>query len=105
MPSVRRALALLLLSGLSTCGGSSNPAALITMSLTLQSCQVPADVSIKCGNGAIRDIQIVAGAFTGTVIDTRIEGTEDETWNTFVSGTTTATGPMVINGKFDIYRH
>ena len=174
MPSVRRALALLLLSGLSTCGGSSNPAApsgpaqiagvytgrvtpmtitggecvgvqkqsavgtsarvfvgiqqsgssllatvlgdgidctysgsvgITTMSLTLQSCQVPADVSIKCGNGAIRDIQIVAGAFTGTVIDTRIEGTEDETWNTFVSGTTTATGPMVINGKFDIYRH
>ena len=27
MPSVRRALALLLLSSLSTCGGSSNPAA------------------------------------------------------------------------------
>jgi hypothetical protein len=122
MPSVRRALAILLLSSLSTCGGSNNPAApsgpaqiagVYTGRVTPTTitggecvgCQVAAVVGIQCGNGAIRDIQLVAGAFTGTVIGSRIEGTEAETWNTFVSGTTTGTGPMVINGQFDIYRH
>ena len=172
---LRRALALLLLSGLSACGGSGNPAApsgpaqvagvwtgsltmtsltggecvgsllqsdvgtsakftatvqqsgnsltatvtddetgtsctysgsagTTTISLNMQSCQVGAIVGIPCSNGALRDIQLVAGAITGTVDGNRITGTEAETWNTFVSGTATATGPMVLNGQFVINR-
>ena len=52
---------------------------------------------MKCPNGDLRDMELVGDAFTGTVDAAGIGGTEEQTWNTFVSGTTTATGPMVIN--------
>ena len=74
-----------------------------SISLNLQSCQTGAITGIPCSNGALRDIQLVAGAISGTV-NGRITGTEAQTWNTFVSGTETGTGPMVLNGQFVINR-
>jgi len=75
-----------------------------TISLNLQSCPVDAVLGLRCGNGALRDIQVVAGALTGTVSGSRITGTETSTWNTFVTRTAIGTGPMVFNGQFVLNR-
>jgi hypothetical protein len=82
----------------------SGSAATTTISLNLQSCPVDAVLGLRCGNGDLRDIQVVAGALTGTVSGSRITGTETSTWNTFVSRTAVDTGPMVFNGQFVLNR-
>jgi hypothetical protein len=75
-----------------------------TISLTLQSCQGVKVNNMKCPNGDLRDMELVADAFTGTVDASGIGGTQEQRWNTFVSGTTTATGPLVINSAFGLKR-
>lgn len=84
-----------------TYSGSAGPT---TISLNLQSCPVDAILGLRCGNGDLRDIQVVAGALTGTVSGSRITGTETSTWNTFVSRTAIDTDSMVVNGQFVLNR-
>ena len=75
-----------------------------TLSLSLQSCQGVKVNNIKCPNGELRDMELVGDVFTGTVDAADIVGTEEQRWNTFVSGTSTATGPLVINSAFSLKR-
>lgn len=75
-----------------------------SISLTLQSCQGVKVNNMKCPNGDLRDMELVGDAFTGTLDATGIGGTQQQTWNTYVSGTTTATGPLVINSAFGLKR-
>jgi len=82
----------------------SGSAGTTTISLNLQSCQEGKLTNIKCANGDLRDMELVGDAFTGTVDASGIGGTEEQRWNTFVSGTTTATGPLVINSAFGLKR-
>lgn len=75
-----------------------------TFSLTLQSCTGAKNTNIKCNDTDRRDIELVGDVFTGTVFANSLGGTEAQTWNTFVSGTATATEPMVVNTAFDLRR-
>lgn len=75
-----------------------------SMSLTLQSCQGVKVNNMKCANGAVRDMELVGDVFTGTVDSSGIGGTQEQRWNTFVGGTTTATGQLVINSAFGLKR-
>lgn len=75
-----------------------------TISLNMQSCQGGKLSSIKCLNGDLRDMEVVGGAITGTLDGNSIGGPEEQTWNTFVSGTATATGPMVVHSAFGLRR-
>ena len=84
-----------------TYSGSAGPT---TISLALQSCQGGKVNNMKCPNGDLRDMELVADAFTGTVDASGIGGTEEQRWNTFVGGTSTATGPLVINSAFALKR-
>ena len=82
----------------------SGSAGTTTISLNMQSCQGGRWNNIKCLNGDLRDMEVVGGAITGTLGEIGIGGTEEQTWNTFVSGTATATGPMVINSALGLRR-
>ena len=75
-----------------------------TISLNMQSCLGGKVNNIKCLNGDSRDMEVATGAITGIVDDLGIGGTEEQTWNTFVSGTTSATGPMVISSALRLRR-
>jgi len=90
--------------GTGTSCSYSGSAGTTTISLNLQSCPVDAGLGLRCSSGDLRDIQVVAGALTGTVSGRRITGTETSTWNTFVSRTAIATDPMVFNGQFVLNR-
>ena len=77
-----------------------------SVALNMQSCQIGADLfpNIPCSTGAARDIQLAAGAITGTVNGNTMSGTDAQGWNTFFPGTSTATGTMYVNGQFNISR-
>ncbi len=83
----------------------SGSAGTTTISLTLQSCRGERFNNIRCHNGDLRDMEVAGDAFTGTVDAAGIVGTEEQRWNTFVSGAATATGaPLVFISAFGLKR-
>jgi hypothetical protein len=91
-------------TGTATICTYSGSASTTTISLNMQSCKVGTFNNIPCPNNVLRDIQRVGAALTGTVDGNAIGGTTVETWDTFVGGTTTATGSMVLNSTFSLKR-
>lgn len=71
-----------------------------TVSLNATSCQVSILTKIRCANGSVRDIQLFADAITASVNANTATGTEAETWNTFVSGTSSGVGILILNASF-----
>jgi hypothetical protein len=59
---------------------------------------------VRCpGNPALlRDLQIVAGAATGTVSGNTATGTKVDTYNVLVSGTQTVVGTLIVNSNFSM---
>ena len=82
----------------------SGSAGTTTIALTLQACLGGKLNNIKCTNGDLRDLELVGGAFTGTVDAAGIVGTEEQRWNTFATGTANPNAPMVINSAFGLKR-
>jgi hypothetical protein len=56
------------------------------------------------GSGLLRDIRLQTGAINGTVTGNSIGGTEAETYNVFVGGTTVPVGTLVFSSSFSVTR-
>jgi hypothetical protein len=75
------------------------------LTATLNSCSACNVISARCpGTGVLRDIRLQTGAINGTVVGNSITGTESETFNVFVAGTTIPVGALVISNALNLTR-
>ena len=85
-----------------TYSGAVGQSALTLNGSNCSACNV---IGATCPNGiARRDLKIQTLAITGTVIGNTITGTESETYNVFVGGTTSTVGSVVIANSFTLTR-
>jgi hypothetical protein len=66
-------------------------------------CSVGATRNIRCGNGATRDMVLLAQSFTGTVSGATLAGTSGESYN-ILSAFGVPMGTLVINKSFALTR-
>lgn len=75
------------------------------ISMTWSTCSACNLVSARCPTGtAQRDFKIQTGAFNGTVTGNTITGTESESYNVYVAGTSTTVGTMTISNAVTMTR-
>lgn len=58
----------------------------------------------RCSNGAIRDLQQTAGTVTATITGNTGSGTQAQSYNVFVAGTSTSVGVLTLTGSFTMTR-
>jgi hypothetical protein len=72
-----------------------------SVSLTMTACQAGRVNGVRCGNGALRDLQMMSSRITATVnisggVGTG-PGTETSVWNVFVAGGATPLGALTLS--------
>ena len=72
--------------------------------LNVTSCTASDLIGAVCPNGARRDIKLQTGGYNGSVNGTTASGTGAETFNVFVSGTSTPVGTLIVNSRFTASR-
>lgn len=60
--------------------------------------------TFRCSNGAIRDLQQTAGTVTATITGNTGSGTQAQSYNVFVAGTSTSVGVLTLTGSFTMTR-
>jgi hypothetical protein len=81
-----------------TYAGSVGSSAL-TLSGTCSGCD---GVGVQCPTGALRDLKLQSSNLTATVNGNTMSGSEVETYNVLVSGTTTSVGAISITDTFSL---
>ena len=77
-----------------TSGGS-------VIGLTMAACQADRVLRVRCGNGALRDLQMQADGITANVdVRTGSTGTDVSAWTVFVSGTAVPVGLLTLTANF-----
>lgn len=73
-------------------------------SVTLNStnCPVNAILEVGCANGALRDVVLIASSITGSVTGNVLTGTETDSFNVLVSGTTQNVGSLSLASTFSM---
>jgi len=66
------------------------------VTLALTSCQANAVLGLHCGAGG-RDIVLVASGITATVAGNALTGTQSDSWNVLVAGTSNSVGTLKSN--------
>jgi hypothetical protein len=90
--------------------GSSNytyagTAASTTLTLSSTACATCDAIGAQCpSGGALRDVKLQSSNVTATVNSNTMSGTETETYNVLVAGTTTSVGTLTINDTFSLTR-
>jgi hypothetical protein len=74
-----------------------------TVILSLTSCQANAILALRCGNGG-RDIVLIGSSITATLNGNALTGSEAETWNVFVAGTSTGVGVLSSGESFTLHK-
>ena len=75
------------------------------ISLTGSSCSACNFIGAHCPSStATRDIKLQTLSVSGTVSGSVMTGTQSETYNVFVAGTTTAVGTLVLSSTFTVTR-
>ena len=72
------------------------------VALNMTSCQADRILSVRCGSGDLRDLQLVNGTITANV-DALLGtggGRETSSWTVFVGGTTTSVGTLTLSADF-----
>src|SRR5689334_2393589 len=77
----------------------SGTSGMSTISLTATSCQVNSVSGIHCSNGAVRDAVLLSDAINLSLNGNALTGTESQTFNVFVSGTTTSVGSLTLSSN------
>jgi len=75
-----------------------------SFSFNATSCQAANAYGLQCSSGAMRDALLVADAFSGTVAGNTANGTEAETYNVVVSGTSSGVASLTLNSNFTMTR-
>jgi hypothetical protein len=71
------------------------------VALNMTTCQNDRVIGVRCGSGALRDLQLVSGAIAARVsARTSGAGTDTSTWNVFVSGTTPPVATLTLTASF-----
>jgi hypothetical protein len=68
--------------------------------LTATSCSAFDSVGAACASGALRNLRLQTSSITAMVSGTSMTGTEVETTNVIVPGTTTSVGTLTITSAF-----
>jgi hypothetical protein len=74
-----------------------------TVTLVLTSCQANAILGLHCGAGG-RDIVLVSSGITATVAGNALTGTQADSWNVLVAGTSTNVGTLKSNEVLSLTR-
>lgn len=74
-----------------------------TVTLNVTSCQTSV-VIFRCGNGAARDVRLMASGVTAIVNGNVALGTEADSYNVLVSTTQAGVGVLTINGSVTMSR-
>jgi hypothetical protein len=76
--------------------------------LNTTSCQAGSLYGVQCQNGSRRDVILLASAVNGMTStltnSTSASGTEADTYNVYVAGTTAGVGVLVLNSTFTMTR-
>jgi hypothetical protein len=72
--------------------------------LTVVSCSASDSIGAHCASGALRDIRLQTASINATVSGTSMTGTEAETFNVNVGGTSTAVGTLTLTSAFAVTR-
>jgi hypothetical protein len=82
--------------------GTVGASALTLNSTTCATCDA---IGAPCPTGgAVRDVKLQSSNITGTVNGNTLSGTETETYNVLVAGTTTSVGTLSISDTFSLTR-
>jgi hypothetical protein len=73
----------------------------LTLSGTCTGCDA---IGVQCPSGALRDLKLQSSNITATVNGSTLAGSEVETYNVLVSGTTTSVGTLSITDTFSLTR-
>lgn len=79
-------------------------AAASTFVLNARSCTASNAIGARCPNGAFRDLLLVTGAWTGSVIENGMSGSEANTFNVAISGSGAGVGTFNETRTFSGYR-
>ncbi len=88
----------------STCTytGSSNGS---SIALNWTRCEPPLTLgTAQCPSGESRDVRLVSSAISAALTNNQLTGTETESYDVLVSGTSTSVGPLVLNSTFTATR-
>ena len=72
------------------------------LALNLTSCQTARIAAVRCGNGELRDVQLVSGTIAANV-DTQLgtgSGRETSSWTVYGAGTTTPVDTLTLSASF-----
>jgi hypothetical protein len=70
------------------------------VNLNMTSCQAGRVRSVRCANGDVRDLQLVADTMTAAASNGYGTGTETSTWRVAAPGSATALGTLTISADF-----
>ena len=79
-------------------------AGISAVQLSWTNCSSSNILGATCTNGSRRDLLLVNSSFTGTVVGNSITGTEADTYNIVVSGTSAGVGILTIGNSFSVTR-
>jgi hypothetical protein len=71
-----------------------------TVGLQLTSCRAGRISGVRCSNGAMRDLELLAGRITADADNGTGTGTDVSTWNVFAVGTTEPVGTLTLAADF-----
>src|SRR5688572_13882572 len=71
-----------------------------SVALTMTSCRAGRVLAVRCGDGAVRDLQALSGRVTATAGSGTGTGTETTTWSVLMPGTTSSVGTLTTTASF-----
>ena len=70
--------------------------------LTVTGCTASDSIGARCPNGAVRDIRLQTASINATVNGNTMTGTEGETYNVNVGGTSSPVGTLTVTSTFSV---
>ncbi len=75
-----------------------------TFVLDVSTCQAATITGLRCANGTVRDLDLMAGELNASVSGNRATGTNAETWSIFETGTSNPAGSLTLNSTVNLVR-